>query len=147
MKSLQQLLLVNRTNRPNRIFHKLFLFLYRVSYQADPRYGILPTTWYFYITTLLFPITFITCFWKVPDLNLTYGTLLNIVIFIFLLILSFVIETIELFIGKTIQLFNPFSKTKKNRTRYMFYFIILIIANTFLPLFISYFAIKFNLTF
>ena len=131
MKSLQQLLLVNRTNRPNRLFHKLFLFLYRVSYQGDPRYGILPTTWYFYITTLVSPITLITCFWKMPEVSLTNGTLLYTVIFILLLIISIVISTIELFSGKSIQLFNPFAKTKKNGTLYMFYFFILFFGNFF----------------
>src|SRR5690606_4752494 len=103
--------------------------------------------WYFYIIILVSPITLVTCFWKVPDLNLTYGTLLNTVIFIFILIVSLVFSTIELFTGKSIQLFNPFAKTKKNRTLYMFYFFILFIGSFFLPLFIGYFALKFDLTF
>lgn len=147
MKNLQHLLLVNRTNRPNRKFHQLFLFFYRVSYQGDPRYGILPITWYFYITTLVSPITLITCFWKMPEVSLTYGALLNTVIFIFILISTIVLSTIELFSGKSIQLFNPFAKTKKNRTLYMFYFFILSIGSISLPFFIGYFALKFKLTF
>ena len=48
-----------------------------------------------------------------PEVSLTYGALLNTVIFIFILINSIVLSTIELFSGKSIQLFNPFAKTKK----------------------------------
>lgn len=147
MKSLQQLLLVNRTNHPENKFHQLFLFYYRIAYSVQPRYGILESTWYFYVTTLIFPFTLVACFWKFPEDALSIGAIINLTLFIFLLIFSIVFSTINLFIGKPIQLFNPSGKAKKNRTRYMFYFVILIIANTFLPLVISYFAIKFNLTF